>query len=147
VEHQAEPHSGGVFRSRNPLGGRGRLGTAIQTFMYCINEINKIITKILKTSVRVAVLRIRDVIPGSRIRIFPSRIPGQKDSGSWIRIRIKEFKYFQPNVFLSSQNYDPDLDFYPSRIPGPGVKKEPDPESGTMMGGLFDSGVCCQMEL
>jgi hypothetical protein len=35
---------------------------------------------------------IRDVYPGSRIRIFPSRIPGQKDSGS--RIWIKEFKYF-----------------------------------------------------
>ncbi len=28
----------------------------------------------------------------SRIRIFPSRIQGPKDSGS--RIRIKEFKYF-----------------------------------------------------
>jgi hypothetical protein len=35
------------------------------------------------------VLRIWDVYPGSRIRNFPSRILGQKDS----RIRIKEFKY------------------------------------------------------
>ena len=29
---------------------------------------------------------------GSQIRIFPSRIQGQKDS--WIRIRIKDSKYF-----------------------------------------------------
>jgi hypothetical protein len=29
-----------------------------------------------------------------RIRIFPSRIPGQKDS----RIRIKEFKYFNQKI-------------------------------------------------
>jgi hypothetical protein len=41
------------------------------------------------------VLRIRDVFtpdPGSEF--FPSRIPGQKDSGSRIRIRIKEFKKY-----------------------------------------------------
>ncbi len=39
----------------------------------------------------------------SRIRIFPSRIRGQKDSGS--RIRIKEFKYFNPkNCFKASEN-------------------------------------------
>ncbi len=30
----------------------------------------------------------------SRIRIFPSRIQGQKDSRSQIRTRLKEFKYF-----------------------------------------------------
>ncbi len=44
------------------------------------------------------VLRIRFRIsyPGSRIRISHpgTRIQGQKDSGSQIRIRIKEFKYF-----------------------------------------------------
>jgi hypothetical protein len=39
-----------------------------------------------------AVLRIRDVYdPG--YEFFPSRIQGKKDSGSRIRIRIKEFKY------------------------------------------------------
>jgi hypothetical protein len=32
----------------------------------------------------------------SRIRIFPSRIQGQKDFGSRIRIRIKDFKYQVP---------------------------------------------------
>ncbi len=32
--------------------------------------------------------------PGSRIRIFPSRIQRQKDSGSRIRIHIKELKNF-----------------------------------------------------
>ena len=37
----------------------------------------------------IPVLQIRDVYPGSRIRIFPSRIQGQKDSGSRIQIRIK----------------------------------------------------------
>ncbi len=54
-----------------------------------------------------------NVYPGSRIRIFPSRI------------RIKEFKYFNPKkLFLSSRKYDPCcssriqiLIFYPSRIP------------------------------
>ncbi len=39
----------------------------------------------------------------SRLRIFPSRIQGQKDSGS--RIHIKEFKYFNPKkLFASSRN-------------------------------------------
>ncbi len=61
----------------------------------------------------VAVLRIRDVHPGSWIRLFPSRIQALKDSGSRvkkipyprtrIRIRIKELKYFNPKkLFLSS---------------------------------------------
>jgi hypothetical protein len=40
------------------------------------------------------VLRTRDVLPGSRIQIFPSWIPGQKDSKFRIRIRIKECQYF-----------------------------------------------------
>jgi hypothetical protein len=51
------------------------------------------------------VLRIRDVYPGPRIRIFS--LP---DSGSEffpIRIRIKEFRYFIPKkLFLSSRKYD-----------------------------------------
>jgi hypothetical protein len=45
------------------------------------------------------------------------------------RIRIREFEYFNPKLFLSSWKYDPgcssriripdqDPDFYPSRIPG-----------------------------
>ncbi len=43
----------------------------------------------------------------SRIRIFPFRIPGQKDSGS--RIRIKEFMYFKPKkLFLISRKNDPE---------------------------------------
>jgi hypothetical protein len=42
-----------------------------------------------------AVLRIRDGYPGSPDpNFFPSRIQGQKDSGSRIQIRIKEFKHF-----------------------------------------------------
>ncbi len=60
-------------------------------------------------------------VPGSL-----SRIQGQKDSGS-------SSKYFnQKKLFLSSRNYDPGcssririLIFCPSRIPDPGVKKDP----------------------
>jgi hypothetical protein len=57
------------------------------------------------------------------------RIPGQKDSGS--RIRIKEFRYFTQKIVTSSRIYDPgfssririlDLDFYLSRIPDPGSR-------------------------
>jgi hypothetical protein len=69
-------------------------------------------------------------LPGSKFFHPGSRIQGQKDSGSRIRIRIKEFMYFLPkNLFLSSQKYDQgcssririsdtDLGFYPSRIQG-----------------------------
>ncbi len=71
------------------------------------------------------------VDPGSDC--FQSRIQGKKDSR--IRIRIKEFKYFNPKkLLLSSRKYDPGcssririLIFYPPRIPDPGVKKAPDP--------------------
>jgi hypothetical protein len=38
-----------------------------------------------------SVLRIRDVYPGSELLHLGSLIQGQKDSGSRIRIRIKEF--------------------------------------------------------
>jgi hypothetical protein len=50
-----------------------------------------------------AVLRIRDVYPGSEFFYPGSRIQGQKDSGSRIRIRTKEFKYgtyFNPKSFF-----------------------------------------------
>ncbi len=50
----------------------------------------------------------RAVDPGSEL--FPSRIPaqGQKDSRIRNRIRIREFKYFNPKkLFLSSRKYDP----------------------------------------
>ncbi len=53
-----------------------------------------------------------------------SRIRYQKDSRSRIRIRIKEFKYFNP-MFLNPWKYDPGcssririLIFYPPRIQG-----------------------------
>jgi hypothetical protein len=46
-----------------------------------------------------AVLRIRDVYPESRNRLFSIPDPGSRvkkipDPGPWIRILIKEFKYF-----------------------------------------------------
>ncbi len=95
------------------------------------------------------VLRIRDVYPGSRIRICSIPVPdlgsGVKkipDPGSRIRIRIKECKYFQPKkLFLSSRKYDPgsrsqisdqDLDFFTH--PGFRIqrsKKAPDSGSGS----------------
>jgi hypothetical protein len=87
------------------------------------------------------VLRIRDFYPGSEF--FPSRIPdpGQKDSGSRIRIRIQEFKYFKTKkLLLSSRKYDPGsstkvripdpvLDFLHIPDPGSRVKRAPDPGS------------------
>ncbi len=42
------------------------------------------------------VMRIRDVYPGSRIRLFPSRIPNPNCFHPGSRIRIKEFMYFNP---------------------------------------------------
>jgi hypothetical protein len=59
--------------------------------------------------------------PGSEF--FPSRIPGQKDS----RIRMKEFKYFNPKIVSKLRI----LIFYPSRIPDPRVKKALEPGSGS----------------
>ncbi len=66
------------------------------------------------------------------------------------RIRIIEFKYFNPKKqkkwFLSSTKYDPgcsclipdpDADFLP--IPDPGVKKAPDPGSATLVLAIY----CC----
>jgi hypothetical protein len=79
--------------------------------------------------------------PGFRILIFHpgSRIQGQKHSGSRIRIRTKQFKYFSSQkFFLRSRKHDPGyssririLIFYPSWILDPGGKKKhriPDPE-------------------
>jgi hypothetical protein len=68
----------------------------------------------------------------SRIRLFSIPDPGSKLFPS--RIRIKEFKYFNPKKwFTSSRKYDPGcssririLTFYPSRI-----KKAPDLGSGS----------------
>jgi hypothetical protein len=72
------------------------------------------------------VLRIRDVYPVSDF--FPFRIPDPPFFPPGFRIRIEEFKYFNPNKwFLSSRKYvagcssripDPDPYFFP--IPDPG---------------------------
>jgi hypothetical protein len=50
----------------------------------------KKLVELLSTSL----LLIRDAYPGSDFFHPGSQIQGQKDSGSRIRIRIKEFKYF-----------------------------------------------------
>ncbi len=85
-----------------------------------------------------AVLRIRDVYPGSDF--FPSgiRTVSIPDTGS----ASKNLSILTPKKpkkwVLSSRKYDPGcssrirmLTFYPSRIPDPGVKKAPDPGSGS----------------
>jgi hypothetical protein len=74
----------------------------------------------LQIFISTPVFQIRDVHP--RSGFFPSRIPGQKDSGSPIRIRIE-------NSELLSGMFIPDLDFLPIRDPG--IKKAPDPEFGS----------------
>ncbi len=80
-----------------------------------------------------AVLRIRDVYPGSRIRLFSIPDPGSSSKNLSILTPKKAKKWF-----LSSKKYDPgcssripdpDTDFLPSRIPDPGVKKVPNPGS------------------
>jgi hypothetical protein len=81
-------------------------------------------------------------IPDPVSDFFPSRIPDPNCLHPGSRIRIKEIKYFNPKKpkkwFLSSRKYDPgcssripdpDADFLP--IPDPGVKKAPDPRSGS----------------
>ncbi len=79
------------------------------------------------------VLRIRDVYPGSRIRLFSIPDPYYPS-----RIHIKEFKYLNPKIwYLSSRKYDPgcssripdpDPDFCPSRIQGSKRHRIPDPQ-------------------
>ncbi len=75
-------------------------------------------------------------IPDPGSDFFPSRIPDPNCLPPGSRIRIKEFKYFNPKKtkkwFLSSRKYDrgcssripdPDADFLPIPDPDPGVKK------------------------
>jgi hypothetical protein len=81
-------------------------------------------------------------IPDPGSDFFPSQIPDLNCLHPGSRIRIKEFKYFNPKKpkkwFLISRKYDlgcssqipdPDADFLPIPDPDPGVKKAPDPES------------------
>jgi hypothetical protein len=83
------------------------------------------------TNLLLAVLWIRDVYLGSDF--FPSRIQDLTffHPGTGSRIRIKEFKYFNPKTwFLSSMKHDLGCSSR-IRIPDPRVKKAPDPESGS----------------
>ncbi len=81
-------------------------------------------------------LRIRDVYSGSEFLSIPDTNSSFHPES---RIRIKEFRYFNPkNLFLSSRKYDLGcssririLCFYPYRIPDAGVKKASDPGSGS----------------
>ncbi len=65
--------------------------------------------------------------------------PGSEIFHPGSRIRIKEFKYFNPKKwFLSYRKYDLGCSsririFHPSRISDPGVKKAPDPGSATLL--------------
>ncbi len=75
----------------------------------------------------------------SRIRRFPSRIPDPYCLHPGSRIRIKEFKYFNPKKTKKKgcSSRIRMLTFYPSRIPDPGVKKAPDPGSATLLSSLY----------
>jgi hypothetical protein len=65
-------------------------------------------------------------IPDPGSDFFPSRIPDPKCFHSGCRIRIKEFKYFNPEKrFLSSRKYDLGCS---SRIPDPYFLPIPDPD-------------------
>ncbi len=75
--------------------------------------------------------------PGSKgsriwIRIFPSRIQGEKHPRYGSRIPIKEFKFFWPKkLFLMICDVHPGSGvrfFFLSRNPDPGVKKAPEPD-------------------
>jgi hypothetical protein len=78
-----------------------------------------------------------------------SRIQAQKDSRSRIRLRIKEYFFPKNCFFLSSRKYEHPgsririLSFYPSQSPDPGVKKAPNPGSGsaTLFKSLLRAGV------
>ncbi len=92
----------------------------------------------------VTVLRIRDVYPRYNFFHPGSPIQGCQNTGSRVRIRIKEMRYFQvstPKTYTKFSNYDagcssrisdPGFGFFSNpasriRIPFPGVKKAPDP--------------------
>ncbi len=92
------------------------------------------------------VLQIRDVYPGSRIRLFsipdpgselsPSRIPDPGSSKNLSILTPKKPKKW----FLSSKKYDPgcssripDADFLPIPDPGSRGQKAPDPGSATLI--------------
>ncbi len=84
--------------------------------------------------------RIRDVYSGSRIRIFPSLIQGLKDLGSapGSGSASKKYSFNQKICFWALGNMIRDVHlgsririFSPIPDPDPGVKKVPDPESGS----------------
>jgi hypothetical protein len=67
---------------------------------------------------------IRDIYPRSEFLHLESRIQGQKGTGSLIRIRNKEFSYFNLKIVpkfseIWSWMLISDPDFFPSRIQGP----------------------------
>jgi hypothetical protein len=83
---------GGLTPARRRAGGQcepGR-GGASQDVLSCC----RLVPRKSGSERQLAVLRIRDVYPGSRIRLFSIPDPNCLHPGS--RIRIKEFKYFNP---------------------------------------------------
>jgi len=74
------------------------------------------------------------IIPDPKLFRPGSQIQGEKDS--WIHIRIKEFKYFNPkkchsalkNMGLGSEIRDPEKTLSESRIQGSKRLRIPDPE-------------------
>jgi hypothetical protein len=73
-----------------------------------------------------AVLRSRDVYPGSKFFHPGSRIQGKKDSGSQIRIRIKEYDPGCSSLIAIPP--DPYFDFLLIPDSGSRGQKAPDPQ-------------------
>ncbi len=81
-----------------------------------------------------------------RSEFFPSQIQGQKipESGSASKNLsiltqkiVSKLSEYYPVCLSGIRIPDPDLDFFPSRIPDPGVKKSPDPDEQHRFSGLF----------
>jgi hypothetical protein len=68
---------------------------------------------------------------------IPDNFSESLETRFWV---LKEINSFMRIQCCGSGMFIPDPTFYPSRIPDPGVKKAPDPGSGTLCGsrsGIF----------
>jgi hypothetical protein len=100
-----------------------RIQMVRRNLMWSLNVLCRILYDgFLEKQLSGSVLRIRDVYTGFRIRIFPSRIQGQKDPGSASENLII---FSTKNCFCALGNMILDPDFFSMSDP----KKAPDPGS------------------
>ncbi len=76
-----------------------------------------------------ALLLIRDVYTGSKF--LPSRNPDPVSASKNLSTLTQKIVSKLSEIWSGFFIPDPDPDFLPSRIPDPGVKKAPDPRSGS----------------